>query len=72
MDFLLSLRELFTLVAYGLLIREKAGMHNVDKNLVDRIFDFMVCDFSRSGDLLQAHQHARADGSVPEDDPETP
>uniref|UniRef100_A0A832EIA8 Acyl-CoA dehydrogenase n=1 Tax=Desulfacinum infernum TaxID=35837 RepID=A0A832EIA8_9BACT len=46
-DFLLSLGELFTLVAYGQLILEKAAMDDVDKNLVDQIFDVMVRDFSK-------------------------
>lgn len=47
MDFLLALGELFTLVAYGQLILENAALQNVDDDLVDQIFDFMVRDFSR-------------------------
>jgi len=47
MDFLLSLGELFTLVAYGQLILEGAGLQRVDDHLIDQIFDFMVRDFSR-------------------------
>lgn len=46
-DFLLSLGELFSLVAYGQLIIEKARMENLDPDLLDRIFDFMVRDFSK-------------------------
>jgi acyl-CoA dehydrogenase len=47
MDFLLAAGELFTLVAYGQLILEQAGIQGVDDQLVDQIFDFMVRDFSR-------------------------
>jgi acyl-CoA dehydrogenase len=46
-DFLLSLGELFTLVAYGQLIIEKAAMENVEDDLLDQIFDVMVRDFSK-------------------------
>ncbi len=46
-DFLLSLGELFTLVAYGQLIIEKSNMENIDNDLLDQIFDFMVRDFSK-------------------------
>ncbi len=47
MDFLLSLGELFTLVAYGQLILEGARLQSVEDHLVDQIFDVMVRDFSR-------------------------
>ena len=47
MDFLLAAGELFTLVAYGQLILEQAGIQGVDNQLIDQIFDFMVRDFSR-------------------------
>jgi acyl-CoA dehydrogenase len=47
MDFLLSLGELFTLVAYGQLIIEKARMENLDPDLLDQIFDVMIRDFSK-------------------------
>jgi len=46
-DFLLSLGELFTLVAYGQLIIEKSIMENIEVDLMDQIFDFMVRDFSK-------------------------
>ncbi len=46
-DFLLSLGELFTLVAYGQLIIENAKINNIDDDIVDQIFDFMVRDFSK-------------------------
>ena len=46
-DFLLNLGELFTLVAYGQLIIEKCRMEQVEEDLVDQIFDFMIRDFSK-------------------------
>jgi len=46
-DFLLILGELFTLVVYGQLILENAPVHSVDDDVLDRIFDFLVRDFSK-------------------------
>ncbi len=48
-DFLLSLGEVFTLVAYGQLILEyrKLCPADVSDDLLDQIFDFMVRDFSK-------------------------
>ncbi len=46
-DFLLSLGELFTLVVYGQLILENAQIYQIEEDLVDQIFDFMVRDFSK-------------------------
>jgi acyl-CoA dehydrogenase len=46
-DFLLSLGELFTLVAYGQLLLEKYRMDSLEDDLVEQIFDFMVRDFSK-------------------------
>lgn len=46
-DFLLSLGELFTLVAYGQLIIENAKIYNIKDDILDQIFDFMVRDFSK-------------------------
>jgi acyl-CoA dehydrogenase len=46
-DFLLSLGELFTLVVYGQLLLEKYKMQNLDDDLMEQIFDFMVRDFSK-------------------------
>jgi len=47
MDFLLSIGELFTIVAYGQLILEKSKMENIKDHIIDQIFDFMVRDFSK-------------------------
>lgn len=46
MDFLLYLGEMFTLVAYGQLIIEKYNMDELDADLLEQIFDFMIRDFS--------------------------
>ncbi|MCC5813477.1 MAG: acyl-CoA dehydrogenase, partial [Leptospira sp.] len=46
LDFMLIVGELFTLVAYGQLIIENAKLLNVDDDLLNTIFDFMVRDFS--------------------------
>jgi acyl-CoA dehydrogenase len=46
-DFLLNLGELFTLVVYGQLIIEKANMEEMEADLIEQIFDFMIRDFSR-------------------------
>jgi acyl-CoA dehydrogenase len=47
LDFMLIYGELFTLVAYGQLVLEAAKIENLDADLVDQIFDFMVRDFSK-------------------------
>lgn len=46
-DFLLNLGELFTLVAYGQLIIENCKIYNVEHDLLEQIFDFMIRDFSK-------------------------
>lgn len=46
-DFLLTLGELFTLVAYGQLIIENAAIYEIEDAIVDQIFDFLVRDFSK-------------------------
>lgn len=46
-DMMLALGEIFTLVVYGQLILENAAIYDIGAETVDRIFDFMVRDFSR-------------------------
>ena len=46
-DFLLIVGELFTLVVYGQLIIENAKIKGLDDDILDRIFDVMVRDFSK-------------------------
>lgn len=46
-DFLLALGEIFTLVVYGQLILENAKIYDIEMDILDQIFDFMVRDFSK-------------------------
>jgi hypothetical protein len=46
LGFMLTLGELFTLVPYGQLILEQAQLIDLDRDLVDQIFDVFVRDFS--------------------------
>lgn len=46
-DFQMTLGEIFTLVAYGQLIIENSKIYNIDNDIMDQIFDFMVRDLSR-------------------------
>ena len=61
MDFLLSLGELFTLVAYGQLLIEKSRMDGVEDDLLDQIFDFMIRDFSKYALELYNHPDSSAE-----------
>jgi acyl-CoA dehydrogenase len=49
MDPLLSLPlgEMFSIVVYGQLILEQAKFDNIDPDVLNQIFDFMVRDFAR-------------------------
>jgi acyl-CoA dehydrogenase len=55
-DFLLGLGEIFTLIVYGQLILENADIYQLDDDLVDQIFDFMVRDFSKFALQLYSRQ----------------
>jgi acyl-CoA dehydrogenase len=46
LDLLLSLGELFALVVYGQLILEQAALSGLDRDLLNRVFDVFVRDFS--------------------------
>ncbi|MET8997953.1 acyl-CoA dehydrogenase [Amycolatopsis sp. Hca4] len=46
LDFGLALAELFTLIVYGQLILEQAGITGLDDEVVDQIFAVLVQDFS--------------------------
>jgi acyl-CoA dehydrogenase len=46
-DMMLNVGQLFTLIVYGQLILEEAKIVNLDIDLVDQIFEFMVRDFSK-------------------------
>jgi acyl-CoA dehydrogenase len=45
--FSLPLGEMFSIVVYGQLILEQAKLDNVDSDIINQIFDFMVRDFAR-------------------------
>ena len=45
-DFMLTLGEIFTLIAYGQLILENAPRHNLDPAVSDQMFDCFIRDFS--------------------------
>ncbi|MGB7870780.1 MAG: acyl-CoA dehydrogenase family protein [Mycobacterium sp.] len=47
LDFLLVVGHLFTLVVYGQLILEQAGLTGLDTDLVDQIFNVQIRDFSQ-------------------------
>ncbi|MCL2154583.1 MAG: acyl-CoA dehydrogenase [Leptospirales bacterium] len=53
-DYLLTMGELMTVVAYGQLIIENAKIYNVDDDTLDMIFDVLVRDFSKYS--LQLYQ----------------
>ena len=55
-DFLMSLGELFTLVVYGQLILENARLYQIEDDLVDQIFDFLVRDFAKFALQLYSKQ----------------
>jgi len=46
-DFLLSMGELFSLIAYSQLILENAEIYELEADLVNQIFDVMIRDFSK-------------------------
>ena len=46
-SFSLTMGEMFSIVVYGQLILEQAKIDNLDKDVINQIFDFMVRDFSR-------------------------
>ncbi|WP_447006038.1 acyl-CoA dehydrogenase [Saccharothrix isguenensis] len=46
LDFLLNLGHLFTLVVYGQLVLEQAGITGLDADVLDQVFDVLVRDFS--------------------------
>ena len=46
-DFLLALGEMFALVVYGQLLLENAEIEEIDADIINQVFDFMVRDFSK-------------------------
>ncbi|GBF32810.1 acyl-CoA dehydrogenase [Desulfocucumis palustris] len=46
-DYMLHLGELFTMIVYAQLVLENAGLYNVDNDLLNQIFSFMVSDYAQ-------------------------
>ncbi|MHB8781029.1 MAG: acyl-CoA dehydrogenase family protein [Candidatus Geothermincolia bacterium] len=46
-ELLLILGEIFTLTIYGQLLLEAAEIHEIEDDLVEQMFDFMIRDFSK-------------------------
>ena len=46
-SFSLPLGEMFSVVVYGQLILEQSGFDNIDPEVLNQVFDFMVRDFAR-------------------------
>ncbi|WP_189132863.1 acyl-CoA dehydrogenase [Wenjunlia tyrosinilytica] len=64
LDFLLALGQLFALVVYGQLILEQARITDVERDVVDEIFDVFVRDFSAHATEL--HGKASSTGAQQE------
>lgn len=47
LGYMLTVGEIFTLVAYGQLILESASLEKTNDDLVDQIFNFLIRDFSK-------------------------
>ena len=45
-DYMLAAGELFTLTVYAQLVLENARIYEVDSDILEQIFSFLVCDFS--------------------------
>ncbi len=62
-DFLLAAGEIFALVVYAQLIIENAGIYEIEDDLLDQIFDFMVRDMSKHA-LTLSLQPSSTDGQI--------
>jgi acyl-CoA dehydrogenase len=60
LDFLLVVGHLFTLVVYGQLILEQAGLIGLDADLVDQIFSVQIRDFSQHAVALHGKPSSTA------------
>ena len=58
-SFSLPLGEMFSIVVYGQLILEQAKFDNVEADVVNQIFDFMIRDFSRFALTIYALHNTR-------------
>ncbi len=46
-SFSLPLGEMFSVVVYGQLILEQCELSNIDNDITNQMFDFMICDFAK-------------------------
>jgi len=60
LDFLLVVGHLFTLVVYGQLILEQAGLTGLDADLLDQIFGVQIRDFSQYAVALHGKSSSNA------------
>jgi acyl-CoA dehydrogenase len=60
-SFSLPLGEMFSIVVYGQLILEQAGLQRLEPGIVNQIFDFMVRDFARFALQIYGMPAARED-----------
>jgi acyl-CoA dehydrogenase len=63
-SFSLPLGEMFSIVVYGQLVLEQAGIENLDPDILNQVFDFMVRDFSHFALQIYAN-HATRDEQRP-------
>lgn len=61
LDFLLNVGHLFSLIVYGQLILEQAALTDLDRDLIDQIFDFQIRDFSMYAVALHGKPTATPD-----------
>ena len=52
---------MFSIVVYGQLILEQAGFDDVDRDIVNQIFDFMVRDFAKFALQIYGMHNCRED-----------
>jgi acyl-CoA dehydrogenase len=60
-SFSLPLGEMFSIVVYGQLILEQSGIENLDKDIINQVFDFMVRDFASFALQIYGMNATRAD-----------
>ena len=58
-SFSLPLGEMFSIVVYGQLILEQAKFDNIEEDVINQIFDFMIRDFSRFALTIYALHNPR-------------
>ncbi|OBB38858.1 acyl-CoA dehydrogenase family protein [Mycobacterium sp. 852002-51961_SCH5331710] len=61
LDFLLNVGHLFSLIVYGQLILEQAALTDLDRDLIDQIFDFQIRDFNMYAVALHGKPTATPD-----------